>query len=192
MAFRDVRAAENGEDSLAGIKIERMDYLFLLVVTNPYRTHIVEELERQLGPFGDDLGDRGMVVRTFESASAPAADGVIGRPGWPAKIGKRFAKECDPFMLVIGTDLGAFRPDVHPWSILWFSDYCDQPASIYRLFAHLARIARDGGDIHDYLAKLAKRKTLDKHLGAVHFRPSIAGISIDVDRDNIDPLEPSP
>ena len=186
MALRKGRGAGKREDA-AG---EGKAHLFCLVVTNRYRTPILDELDRQLGPFGDDLGDRGKVVRTFETLANPATDGVMGRPGWPDAIKRRFGREYDPFMLVIEVDLDEFRPDEHPWSILWFSDYRNEPAVIYRLFAHLARVARRDEDVHAYLAMLSKKKRLDKHLGAVSFKPTVAGISIDMSKDQLDVLDP--
>jgi hypothetical protein len=189
MAFRKGRTARK-KDLPANAKDDRTSYRFFLVVPNHYRTPLVEELERQLGPFGDDLGDHGTVVRAFESAESPAADGVMGNPGWPDRMRRRFAREYDPFMLVIGVDLDGFRPDEDRWSILWFSDYRHEPAVIYRLFAHLARVARSGDDIHDYLTMLSKKKRLDRHLGAVSFKPTVAGISIDMSKDQLDVLDP--
>jgi len=184
MALRKGRAAGKKDGPAGGGKA----HLFCLVVTNRYRTPIVDELERQLGPFGDDLGDLGKVVRTFETAAD--ADGVMGRPGWPDAIKRRFAREYDPFLLVIETDLGSFRPDGDPWSILWFSDYRHEVAIVYRVLAHLTGVLRRGEDVHEYLALLAKKKRLDKHLGAVSFKPSVAGISIDMSKDRLDALDP--
>lgn len=192
MAFYDVRIAGDKGEGFAGIKIGTMSYLFILVETNKYRTPLVEELDKQLVAFGDDLGDHGLIARAFEDAGTPATDGVMGRPGWPDKISKRFVMEFDPFILVIDLDLAAFRPNKHSWSIVWLSDYRDRPAILYRLFARLAMMTRTGGDIPEYLATLAKKKRMDKRLGAVHFKPSIAGVYIDIDTDKIDPLNTNP
>jgi len=160
-------------------KIGDFDYLFFVVTWADYVTPITEQINTQVDPFGSDLGLKGMVVRAFNTASYETASEVTTKD-WPKEIRERFEMEQDPFMVIINKDFHEFDPKKHPWSIIWFSEYENNPDRIYKIFGQLARKTRKGENIFQYLHSIASKKKLSKWNKYFEIKPELYGVSIDV------------
>src|SRR5207253_2102689 len=98
------------------------------------------------------------------------------------KVKDSMVSSDDPFMLVINVDFKTFDPSVHPWSIIWFSDFRADASRLYRVFRALALRVRQGENVFQYLHRLAKRRAVAKWLRYVRVDvPGLFGVSIDVE-----------
>ncbi len=182
-------AAYRDAPTFTNVKIEGFNYLFFLVLPTRYKTDVFDELRVQFEPFGDDLGEQGMVIKAVDAAYRSTANEVINKSGWPAEIHARLENEYYPFMLVIKKDFGEFRPDLHPWSILWFSEYVGQEKVIHKILAHLAMITRKNEDIQEYLTKISKKRKFKGFFKYFEFKPGMFGLSIDLTKIFVDRLD---
>ncbi len=163
------------------IRVEVGDsrYLFFLVTWNDFVTPITEELQKQREPFGEALGLRGSVIQAFKSARNSTFNQVVAKQ-WPQDIVKRMKTEQDPFMLIINQDFREFKPEMHPWGIVWFSDFWEKSNLIYRVFGALAQKVRGGEDVLGYLATLSRQGKYKKLTKYLEIKPGLWGVAIDV------------
>ena len=163
--------------SFDSVKIGDFDYLFFIVCWNELQTDLTKELEEHFVPFGSDIGHKGVVVKAFKRAYYSTAEEMEAKK-WPEGMRKRFDAEQDPFMLIINTSFGEFGPEQHPWGIIWFSDFRDQPDRIYRIFGELGRKTRKGEDIFQYLHSTAMKDSFRKLAKYFEIKPQIFGVAI--------------
>jgi hypothetical protein len=166
--------------SFVRVDIGDFRYLFFLVTWNEFVTSIRDELKKQADPFGEVLGLKGKVVRSFESMARETFRQVTDKK-WPQEIKERIEQDQDPFMLIIDKSFKEFDPQEHQWSIIWFSDFQQKTSSIYRLFGALAVKVQKNEDLFAYLNSVARKdkyKALTKYLELK--TPQIFGISIDI------------
>lgn len=161
------------------VSIGDFEYLFFVITWNDYQTSVTEEIEKQVEAFGEDLNVKGKVVRAFKSATYKTAAEIINKK-WPNEILKRFENEQDPIMLIIDTGFHEFNPELHSWSIIWFSDFFNQPEKIYKIFGQIARKTKKGESIFDFFKLIAIKDTAKKWARCFEYKPTIFGISIDV------------
>jgi hypothetical protein len=160
------------------VRIGDLEYLFFLVFWNELQTPLTEQLERQIEQFGSSIGEKGMIVKGYKRASYETAEEVL-KKDWPEDVRSRLEREQDPYMLLISTDFKTFSPMEDPWSIIWFSEYWDEPDRVYRIFGQLARKVRSGEDIFSVLSSEAKRKRYKKWAKYFQLKPGIYGCCID-------------
>jgi hypothetical protein len=165
------------------VDLRHRRYLFFIVGPRPYETSQIEQaLVSDKKTFGRNLGRRGSVIRI----SPDRADKELAKTAslnWPPEIASRIKESPDPLILVIDRNRKGFDPSEHPWAIIWLSEY--DPTKLYRVFTNLARITNDDdADIFEYLRRSTrqlKTKRFGKRLiGAIEIKPSIFGISLDV------------
>jgi len=100
---------------------------------------------------------------------------------WPDEIRERFNSEQEPFMLVIEKSFNEFNPESDRWGIVWFSNFYDNPESVYRLFSALARKVRQNEDVFVFLSAITRKdkyKKFGKYFDLK--KPEVFGVSIDV------------
>lgn len=162
------------------VRIGRFEYLFFLVNWSDYSTSITDSLEKNLEIFGADLALRGKVIKAYRGRSWNTFEEVKKKENWPYDVRARFDIEQDPFMLIINEDFGIFDPKEHKWSIIWFSDFRENPDSIPRIFCSLVQKIRQNENLFDYFQSLATKKAAKAFIGYFEVKPGIFGISIDV------------
>ena len=165
--------------SFEPVKLGKQDYLFFLVTWNEYETAVKEALKKNRDAFGADLGLKATVVQAYGKREY-SAFGEVQNKKWPQAIEERFNVEQDPFMLLINRDFKTFEPHEHPWSIIWFSGFFDNPEKIPRFLAGLARKVEADEDLFDYLKSLERKEGLQKLVDHVEIKPGIYGVSVDI------------
>ena len=165
--------------SFEPVQLGEQDYLFFLVTWNDYETAVKEALKNNRDAFGADLGLKATVVQAYTKKEYATFDEVKDK-AWPKNVQERFEVEQDPFMLVINRDFTVFEPNEHPWSIIWFSGFFDNPEKIPRFLAGLARKVEGGEDLFDYLKSLERKEGLQKLVDHVEIKPGIYGVSVDI------------
>jgi hypothetical protein len=165
--------------SFIPIEAGEQRHLFFFVTWNDFVTPITEELQRHREVFGEALGLQGSVIQAYRSATEGTFKEVVGKD-WPPRVSERMNSEQDPFMLVIGEDFKRFDPNIHRWSLIWFSDFWEKTDSIWRVFAALAQKVQRGENIFDYLEGVSRKQkyaTISKY---IEIKPGLFGTSIDV------------
>jgi len=85
-----------------------------------------------------------------------------------------------PFMLVINESFESFDPRANEWTIIWLSDFCDNPNSISEIFGTLMRKVRQEENLFDYFKNLSTKKRIKKFMDRIEIKPGLFGFSIDV------------
>ncbi|MBK6950309.1 MAG: hypothetical protein IPH16_21505 [Haliscomenobacter sp.] len=106
-----------------------------------------------LEKFGERIGEQALVVQAYFKDTYETAEQILSLP-WLPDLRSRMEQEQEPFLLVIREDFRAFDPSVHPWGILWFGDYWDDPDAIWRVLDTLTRKLRSGEDLFAYFQHL--------------------------------------
>lgn len=164
--------------SFKTVRMNKYEYVFIVAGWNDYVTPITDELNKQLEPFGEDLGTKGLVVQPYKSATRNTLEEITGK-NWDKDIMNRFEKESHPFMLIIDTDFEYFNPTSHSWGIIWFSEFENQPAKVIQLLKKLANKTRTGKDVFSYLKCVTKESKLKILAKYFEVKPKVFGISID-------------
>jgi len=94
--------------SFERVKIGDFNYVFFLVAWMDYATPLVEELGKQIEPFGADLGVKGLVVEAFKKRTMETFEEVRAK-NWPEDFRKRIEDAQEPFMLIINKTFGEFN-----------------------------------------------------------------------------------
>jgi len=163
--------------SFKSVRMNDYEYVFIIAGWNDYVTPITEELQRQFEAFGEDLGQKGLVIKPYKSAARNTIEEVTSKD-WDEEIMKRFERETYPFMIVIDKDFEVFDPLSHKWSIIWFSEFENQTNKIIDLFKKLANRSRRGKDIFSYLECVTKESRLKNLAKYFEIKPKVFGISI--------------
>lgn len=165
--------------SFVNVSAGRFRYVFYFVTWNDFVTGIREELEKQLDPFGEALGERGSVVQAFKSMSGRTFEEVLAKD-WDAELKAQLSSDPDPFLLVIDQDFSSFDPRAHRWGIVRLSTFAKQPDSIYRLLAILARKVQKDEDVFEYLQTIAKKQKASRLSKYIQLKPGVFGVSLDI------------
>lgn len=162
------------------VEIGRFKYLFFVANWNDYSSSITESLEKNLEIFGKDLALKGKVIQSYKEAKGQTFEEVKTKKDWPYDVRARFDSELYPFMLIINEGFERFDPQANEWSIVWFSDFRDNPNSISEIFGTLLKRIRENENLFDYFKALAKKQASKKFIGYFEMKPGIAGFSVDV------------
>src|SRR6185369_5603432 len=115
--------------SFVNVSLGRSRYVFYFVTWNDFVTPIRDQLEKQLDPFGEALGEAGTIVQAFRSMSRHTFEQVLAKQ-WDAELKEQLRSDPDPFLLVIDQDFASFSPGLHKWGIVRLSSFQDKPDSI--------------------------------------------------------------
>ena len=162
------------------VQSERFEYLFFVTNWNDYSSTISKSLEDNLETFAADIGLRGKVIEAYSHAKSSTFQEVMAKDGWPPEVRERFDIENFPFMLIISTNFQEFNPHQHTWSIIWFSDFLDDPNSIPVIFCNLYKKIMQDTSLFDYLVGLAQDNKSSAFSDYFEFKPGIFGASVDV------------
>ena len=155
-----IRGAEEKVSSFLGVEIGQLSYLFiLLALQTRYLTEVREQLLRHVDAFGEDLGEGGKVVHSYE-ASRHQTFREVSRKRWPQEVRTLLRDTLEPVMLIIDKSFADFDPEVDNWGIIWFSTLESNPQSIPKVLHKLATLSRDGQDVFSYLNALRRRERL--------------------------------
>lgn len=161
--------------------------VFLLVVWNDFQTRVRDELERQAGAFGADMGPKGVFVQPYPHRAFETAQQVLEKP-WPEEITARLSDEA-PLILVLDQAFAEFDPREHAYAVIWLRDYEDEPDMLRAMLEVLARKARCDEDVIGYLHEVAERTIRGQRRlvgrGArlasyLEIKPQLFGVSIDL------------
>jgi len=161
------------------VDIGQKKYLFFVVSKNDYSTKIKDELEKQFNAFGEDLGPDAKVVKSYKGSVRSSYE-EIRQKSWTEEIRKRIDAEIDPFMLIVNKNFNEFDPEQDSWSVIWFSNFYEKPDSMYKLFGVLANKLRNREDIFEYMESLTRNEKFEMLGKYIKIKPTIYGISIDV------------
>ncbi len=164
--------------SFSAVRMNNYDYVFIVAGWNEFVTPITDELYKQIEPFGEALGLNGLVVQPYKSATRNTLDEVTGK-NWDKDIRARFDRETYPFIIIINTDFAKFNPASHFWSIIWFSEYENQPSRIVTLFQKLANKTRTNKNVFSYLKCVTLESKVKRVAKYIELKPAVFGISID-------------
>lgn len=165
--------------TLLNVNIGEMKYLFFVVSRNDYSSKIKDELEKQFNAFGEDLGPDAKVIKPYNSAIRRSFEEIQGKP-WTKEIRERIDAELDPFMLIVNKSFNEFDPNQDPWSVVWLSNFYENPDLLYRLLGALSLKMHKGEDIFQYMKSVTKKEKLKKYTNYFDLKPGIYGISIDI------------
>lgn len=155
-----IRGAEEKVSSFLGVEIGQLSYLFiLLALQTRYLTEVREQLLRHVDAFGEDLGEGGKVVHSYE-ASRHQTFREVSQKRWPEEVRTLLRDTLEPVMLIIDKSFADFDPEVDNWGIIWFSTLESKPQSIPKVLHKLATLSRDGQDVFSYLNALRRRERL--------------------------------
>jgi len=144
--------------SFEKIQLGEYAYLFFLVAWSDYESSVRAHLNQHLEKFGERIGEQALVVQSYAKDAYETAERVLSL-SWTPDLRARMEQEQEPFLLVIREDFRAFDPSAHPWGILWFGDYWDDPDAVWRVLDTLTRKLRSGEDLFAYFRHL--RETPD-------------------------------
>ncbi len=156
------------------------DYLFFVTNLNDYSSTISRSLEDNLEIFGSDLALKGKVIEAYSRAKWETFKEITDKESWPEKVKGRFEREQFPFMLVINKDFQEFNPNEHHWSVIWFSDFRDDPDSIPIIFSNLVRKIKQNINLFEYLSGLSRDAKTKDFSEYFEIKPGIFGVSVDV------------
>jgi hypothetical protein len=139
--------------SFEKIQLGEYEYLFFLVAWSDYESSVREHLNQHLEKFGERIGEQALVVQSYAKDAYGTAEQMLSL-SWEPDLRSRMEQEQEPFLLVIREDFRAFDPSVHPWGILWFGDYWDDPDAVWRVLDSLTRKLRGGEDLFAYFQHL--------------------------------------
>jgi hypothetical protein len=165
--------------SLDSVTIGRFDYVFIIAVWDEYRSPLREQLDKQSDPFGQELGEKGLVVQAFDNANPQVAAQLLAKD-WPYEIRQRIDKDHEPIMVIIDVSFEDFDPGEHQWAIVWFSQWDDKPENLYRVFRLLADKSQADEDVFHYVARIAKKKKFQKWAQRFELKPNFYGIGINI------------
>ncbi len=155
-----IRGAEEKVSSFLSVEIGQLSYLFiLLALQTRYLTEVREQLLRHVDAFGEDLGEGGKVVHSYE-ASRHQTFREVSEKRWPEEVRTLLRDTLEPVMLIIDKSFAEFDPEVDNWGIIWFSTLESKPQSIPKVLHKLATLSRDGQDVFSYLNTLRRRERL--------------------------------
>ena len=144
------------------VEIGRFKYLFFVANWNDYTNSITESLEKNLEIFGKDLALKGKVIQSYKEAREQTFEEVKTKKDWPYDVRARFDSELYPFMLIINESFERFDPQANEWSIVWFSDFRDNPNSVSEIFGHASQKSRGEGKSLRLLQSLGKETSFQK------------------------------
>ncbi len=162
------------------VQIGRFKYLFFVINWNDFSNAITESLERNLETLGQEIGLQGKVVQAYKAARRETYEEVEKKEGWPYDVHARFDLEQYPFMLVIDTDFEQFDPQQNNWTIVWFSDFRENPDSIFEIFSALVKKIRREDNLFDYFKSLKTKQTVKGLIDYFELKPGAFGVSVDV------------
>ena len=162
------------------VKSGIFEYLFFVTNWNDYSSTISKSLKDNLGAFGSDLGLKGKVIEAFSHAKWETFREITAKENWPEKVRNRFEEEQFPFMLVINKSFKDFNPADHHWSIIWFSDFRNDPDSIPIIFSNLVKKIKQNTNLFDYLSGLSQNEKTRDFSEYFEIKPGIFGVSVDV------------
>lgn len=162
------------------VQAANFEYLFFVVNWNDFSNSITESLEKNLDVLGQEIGLAGKVVQAYKQARHETFEEVVAKNGWSAEMLRRFDDEQYPFLLVINTSFEAFSPEKDLWSVVWFSDFRDNPDTIPEIFGKLVKKVRRGENLFDYFKSLAMKQTTKEWADYFEIKPSIFGVALDV------------
>jgi hypothetical protein len=162
------------------VHIGKFQYLFFVINWNDFSNTITESLERNFEILGQEIGLAGKVVQAYKSARWETFKEVKKKDGWPHDVFARFDSEQYPFMLVINTNFEEFSPKEDLWTVIWFSDFRDNPDTISEIFGNLVKKIRQDENLFVYFKNLAVKQTTKELAEYFEIKPGAFGISVDV------------
>lgn len=168
-------------------------YVFLLVAWNDYADSVRDELNRQAGAFGLDLGPAGVFVEAYPQRMFEIGKEVLDK-AWPDEISERFVTDQEPIILIFDRDWKIFDPCEHAYAIIWVSDFSTDPAAVRPLLQQLAWRTRRGDDVIAYLHDVAEREhraamldrteqsvgMLARIASYIEIKPRVFGVAVDL------------
>ena len=162
--------------TFVNVSAGKVRYLFFLVTWNDFASPIREQLEKQLDPFGEALGELGKVVQGYSNSTF---NEVVAKD-WDLEQRAQLENDPDPFLLVIDQDFATFSPSENRWGLIRLSSFHDKPDAIYRLLAALVRKVRQNEDLFLYLRTVALKKKASRFTKYLEIKPNIFGVTLDI------------
>jgi hypothetical protein len=135
------------------------EYLLLLVAWNDFQSELRTSLEKHSEVLARGVGRAAAWVEAYEGWKT--YEEVVGK-AWPEQIKVRMSNEQDPFLLIIDTSFARFDPTANRSAIVWFSDWGDRPAEVWKPLAALQRQILREEDLFAYFEGLRTRALRSK------------------------------
>lgn len=136
--------------SLLNVALRGSHYILIVVNESKYDTPLQILLARQAAAFGESVGLKARVIRSYREASHTAYL-QVQKKAWPAEIRDRI---CDPqaaMLIFIKSDFAAFNPQSDDWCIVWLSAFGNLRNAVPHFFDRMDRELRRNGDLFAFL-----------------------------------------
>lgn len=176
--------------SFIAIKQGDLDYL-LFYITEEYVQN-QERLRKQLNPLletlGRDLGDKGAVIRAFNSEISRVNKELTERFDQEFKreiiisIENRMEK---PGLLILNSDIQSFDPKDNSWIYISFREYLDDFGNlkvydVQKLFDTIKNAINNGDNLFEKAHQYLRKEKTESAYKIIELKPGAFGISLDL------------
>jgi hypothetical protein len=142
--------------SFKHVTLRHRHYLLLLVRWNDFEEPVSVELERNAKKFGEFMEGNGALIMPYREKLQQAFTEIMDKH-WPDEVHQRMDSTQFPFLVVINKDFESFDPGRDPSAIIWFEDFEEKPAEVWKVLATVAKRIQKGNDVFAYLGDVQRR-----------------------------------